>query len=58
MTRNKKIAMNALAAAATLAFIGGASAQESTYNPNAYILLNGSAVKPDSKYPENKTGCH
>jgi len=56
MTRNKKIAMNALAAAATLAFIGGASAQESTYNPNAYILLNGSAVKPDSKYPENKTG--
>ena len=46
-----------LAAAAALACIGTASAQSNeTYNPNAYILLNGSAVKPDSKYPEDKTG--
>jgi OOP family OmpA-OmpF porin len=56
MTRINTLAINVLAAAATLACIGTASAQETTYNPNAYILLNGSAVKPDSKYPEDKTG--
>ena len=56
MTRQKSLAMNVLAAAATLACIGTVSAQETTYNPNDYILLNGSAVKPDSKYPEDKTG--
>ena len=57
MTRNKSLAINALAAAAALACFGSASAQgNDTYNPNAYILLNGSAVKPDSKYPEDKTG--
>ena len=57
MTRQKSLAINVLAAAATLACIGTASAQTNeTYNPNAYILLNGSAVKPDSKYPEDKTG--
>ena len=55
MTRQKSLA-NVLAAAAALACFGSASAQENTYNPNAYILLNGSAVKPDSKYPEDKTG--
>ena len=56
MTRNKSLAINVLAAAATLACIGTASAQENTYNPNAYILLNGSVMKPDSKFPEDKTG--
>ena len=56
MTRQKSLAINVLAAAATLACIGTASATENSYNPNAYILLNGSAVKPDSKYPEDKTG--
>jgi OOP family OmpA-OmpF porin len=56
MTRTKSRAINVLAAAATLACIGTVSAQETTYNPNAYILLNGSAVKPDSKYPEDKWG--
>ena len=56
MTRHKSLAINVLAAAATLACIGTVSAQETTYNPNDYILLNGSAVKPDSKYPEDKTG--
>lgn len=56
MTRINSLAINVLAAAATLACIGTASAQENSYNPNAYILLNGSAVKPDSKYPEDKTG--
>ena len=56
MTRNKSLAINVLAAAATLACIGTASAQENTYNPNAYILLNGSAMKPDSKFPEDKVG--
>lgn len=57
MTRQKSLAINVLAAAAALACIGSASAQTNeTYNPNAYILLNGSAVKPDSKFPEDKTG--
>jgi len=57
MTRNNSRTLNALAAAATLACLGNAFAQGAdTYNPNAYILLNGSAVKPDSKYPEDKTG--
>jgi len=56
MTRQKSLAMNVLAAAATLACIGTVSAQENTYNPNDYILLNGSAIKPDSKFPEDKTG--
>ena len=56
MSRQKTLAINVLAAAATLACIGGASAQENTYNPNAYILLNGSAMKPDSKFPEDKVG--
>ena len=57
MTRQKSLAMNVLAAAATLACIGTASAQTNdTYNPSAYILLNGSAIKPDSKFPEDKVG--
>src|ERR1700712_417910 len=57
MTRQKSLAMNTLAVAAALACIGTASAQTNeTYNPSAYILLNGSAVKPDSKFPENKVG--
>lgn len=56
MTRMKSVAMTVLAGAAALACLGTASAAEDTYNPNAYILLNGSAVKPDSKYPEDKTG--
>ena len=56
MTRINSLAINVLAAAATLACIGTASAQENTYNPNAYILLNGSAMKPDSKFPEDKVG--
>ena len=56
MIRKQSLAINMLAAAATLACIGAASAQENTYNPNAYILLNGSAMKPDSKFPEDKTG--
>ena len=57
MTRQKSLAINLLAAAAALACIGTASAQSNqTYNPSDYILLNGSAVKPDSKYPEDKTG--
>ena len=57
MTRQKSLAINVLAAAATLACIGSAFAQSNeTYNPSDYILLNGSAVKPDSKYPEDKTG--
>jgi len=55
MTRNKSLAINVLAAAAALACFGSASAQD-TYNPNAYVLLNGSVIKPDSKYPEDKTG--
>jgi len=57
MTRHRSRALNVLAAAAALACAGHALAQSNeTYNPNAYILLNGSAVKPDSKYPEDKTG--
>jgi OOP family OmpA-OmpF porin len=57
MTRHQSRAINLLAAAAALACLGSAHAQSNeTYNPNAYILLNGSAVKPDSKYPEDKTG--
>ena len=57
MTRQKSITLNVLAAAATLACIGSASAQDNhTYNPSSYILLNGSAFKPDSKLPEDKTG--
>ena len=57
MTRQKSLAINALAAAAALACIGSASAQSNeTYNPSDYILLNGSAIKPDSKFPEDKTG--
>jgi OOP family OmpA-OmpF porin len=57
MTRQKSLAINVLAAAAALACIGSASAQDNqTYNPSDYILLNGSAFKPDSKFPEDKTG--
>lgn len=57
MTRKNSRAISVLAAAAALACVGNAFAQSNeTYNPNAYILLNGSAVKPDSKYPEDKTG--
>jgi OOP family OmpA-OmpF porin len=57
MTRQKSLAINVLAAACALACIGTASAQSNeTYNPSDYILLNGSAIKPDSKFPENKTG--
>jgi OOP family OmpA-OmpF porin len=57
MTRQKSLAINALAAAAALACLGTASAQSNqTYNPSGYVLLNGSAVKPDSKFPEDKTG--
>jgi len=57
MTRHQPRAIRLLAAAATLACLGNAFAQgNQTYNPNDYILLNGSAVKPDSKYPEDKTG--
>ena len=57
MTRNKSLAINVLSAAAALACLGSANAQgNDTYNPNGYVLLNGSVVKPDSKYPEDKTG--
>src|SRR5471032_992968 len=57
MTRQKSLAINVLAAACALACIGTASAQSNqTYNPSDYILLNGSVVKPDSKFPEDKTG--
>ena len=57
MTRQKSLAINVLAAACALACIGTASAQSNeTYNPSDYILLNGSAIKPDSKFPEDKTG--
>ena len=57
MTRQKSLAINVLAAAAALACIVPASAQSNqTYNPSDYILLNGSAIKPDSKFPEDKTG--
>ena len=57
MTRIKSRSITVLAAAAALACLGNAFAQSNeTYNPNSYILLNGSAVKPDSKYPEDKTG--
>ena len=55
MTRQKSLAINVLAAAAALACISSAQAQN-TYNPSDYILLNGSAFKPDSKFPENKVG--
>ena len=56
MTLNKSVVKTVLAGAAALACLGTASASEDTYNPNAYILLNGSAVKPDKKYPDDKTG--
>ncbi len=57
MTRQKSLAINVLAAASALACIGTASAQSNeTYNPSDYILLNGSAIKPDSKFPEDKVG--
>ena len=57
MNRQMKIAAKALAAAAALACLGNAFAQTNeTYNPSDYILLNGSAIKPDSKFPEDKTG--
>jgi OOP family OmpA-OmpF porin len=57
MTRQKSLALDVLAAAAALACFGTASAQSNeTYNPSDYILLNGSVLKPDSKYPTDKTG--
>jgi len=55
--KSKSRASNVLAAAAALACFGVAHAEgEQSYNPNDYILLNGSAIKPDSKFPEDKTG--
>jgi OOP family OmpA-OmpF porin len=58
MTRNKSLAINVLAAAAALACLGSASAQSNeTYNPSAYVMLNGSLIKPDSKFkPADKVG--
>src|ERR1700712_4705774 len=57
MTRQKSLAINVLAAAAAIACFGTASAQNNqTYNPSDYILLNGSAIKPDSKFPTDKVG--
>jgi OOP family OmpA-OmpF porin len=57
MTRINSLAINVLAAAAAIACMTSASAQSNeSYNPNAYVLLNGSAMKPDSKFPEDKTG--
>ncbi len=55
MTFSNSRALHVLAAAAALACAGSAFAQ-TTYNPSDYILLNGSAVKPDSKYPTDKVG--
>jgi OOP family OmpA-OmpF porin len=57
MNRQTNNAVKALAAAAALACLGNAFAQTNdTYNPSDYILLNGSAIKPDSKFPQDKTG--
>jgi OOP family OmpA-OmpF porin len=57
MTRQQSLALNVLAAAAAFACIAPASAQTNdTYNPSAYILLNGTAIKPDSKFPEEHVG--
>ena len=51
MTFRPSRALNVLAAAAALACAGSAFAQSaSAYNPSDYVLLNGSAVKPDHKY--------
>jgi OOP family OmpA-OmpF porin len=48
---------HALALAAALACAGAAHAQSAdAYNPSDYVLLNGSAVKPDSKYPTDRWG--
>ncbi len=57
MTLHKSLALNVLAAAATLACAGAASAQSAdAYNPSDYILLNGSAIKPDKDWPSDKVG--
>lgn len=57
MTFRSSCALNALAAAAALACAGSAFAQSNTdYNPSDYVLLNGSAVRPDSKLPTDKWG--
>jgi OmpA-OmpF porin, OOP family len=56
MTRQKTPALTALAAAAAFACMSASAQGYDTYNPSDYILLNGSAIKPDSKYPEDKTG--
>jgi OOP family OmpA-OmpF porin len=56
MTLQKSRALNVLAAAAALACMAGAHAEETSYNPNDYILLNGSAIQPDSKLVPNKIG--
>jgi OmpA-OmpF porin, OOP family len=56
MTRQKSLATTALAAAAALACMSASAQGNDTYNPSDYILLNGSAIKPDSKFPVDKTG--
>ena len=57
MTFRPSRALNVLAAAAALACAGSAFAQSANaYNPSDYVLLNGSAVKPDHKFPTDKVG--
>ena len=58
MTRQRTRTPGVLAVAAALACAAGAAhAQDAqAYNPSDYVLLNGSAVKPDSKYPVDKWG--
>src|SRR4051812_12200876 len=55
MTPRRSRAVSMLAAAAALACAGTAGAQSTdAYNPNDYVLLNGSYAKPDSDWPTDK----
>ena len=58
MTLNRKLfTRSAVALAAGLACAGGASAQSAdAWNPSDYVLLNGSAIRPDKDWPAHKTG--
>lgn len=58
MTLNTSLARGVIAGAAALACAGTVFAQDDikAYNPNDYILLNGSAIKPDTKWPTDRIG--
>ena len=57
MTLIKSSAVHLVALAAGMACASAAHAQSNEqYNPSAYVLLNGSVIKPDKDWPDDNVG--